>query len=418
MAVLGIIAEFNPLHNGHLHLLQEAHNHAEFDATVCVMSGNFLQRGDPAICNKWARTEMALQSGIDLVIELPFSFAVRSAYYFARGAIQLLTRTGVVTHLAFGSETGNIDTLKSLSTIIANEPEKYKSLLKQYLSQGFNFPSARSRALQSLVGGNPNEIRDLLVMPNNILALEYLRVIEKEYTPLTPITIARTDSGYHSTHLSRYASASAIRNTLVNNQSIKLIETAMPAHCLSILEREMLSGRAPVLVNSMAQSILVKLRTMPIEQLRNIYEISEGLEYRIKQAASSCGTVDELKQAIKSKRYSFTRINRILLYSLCDLCKTQVEQLDEYGPSYVHVLGFSSKGQKILQEIKNKSRLVVFNRGGDVKNAYIKGKNTVLGKMLALDTLATDIYTLLYPEPSHRKGALDFTTSPIKIDRD
>lgn len=152
MAVLGIIAEFNPLHNGHLHLLQEAHNHEQFDAAVCVMSGNFLQRGDPAICNKWSRAEMALQSGIDLVIELPFCFAVRSAYYFARGAIQLLTRTGVVTHLAFGSEIGNIDTLKSISTIIANEPENYKSLLKKYLSQGLNFPSARSKTMQSLLG--------------------------------------------------------------------------------------------------------------------------------------------------------------------------------------------------------------------------------------------------------------------------
>lgn len=412
MAVLGIIAEFNPLHNGHLHLLQEAHNYEQFDAAVCVMSGNFLQRGDPAICNKWSRAEMALQSGIDLVIELPFCFAVRSAYYFARGAIQLLTRTGVVTHLAFGSEIGNIDTLKSISTIIANEPENYKSLLKKYLSQGLNFPSARSKTLQSLLG-TPHEIKDLLVKPNNILALEYLRVIEKEYTPLTPITIARTDSGYHSNNLSRYSSASAIRNVLVNNHSPELIGTAMPADCLSILEREISSGRAPVPVSSIDQSILIKLRTLPIEQLRNIYEISEGLEYRIKQAAASCGTVDELKQAIKSKRYSFTRINRILLYSLCDLCKNQVEQFDQYGPSYIHILGFSSKGKKILQEIKNKSRLVILNRGSDVKNAYTKGENAVLKKMLALDILATDIYTLLYPEPSQRLGALDFTTSPI-----
>jgi predicted nucleotidyltransferase len=192
----------------------------------------------------------------------------------------------------------------------------------------------------------------------------------------------------------------------------------MPEQCMSILEREIISGRAPVLISSLAQSILVKLRTMSIEKLRNIYEISEGLEYRIKQAAASYGTYDGLKQAIKSKRYSFTRINRILLYSLFDLYKAQVQQLDIYGPSYIHVLGFSAKGKKILQEIKNKSRLVTFNRGSDVKNACIEEKNPIIGKMMALDILATDIYTLMYPEPSQRKGALDFTTSPIRIDRD
>lgn len=412
MAILGIVAEFNPFHNGHLHLLQQARQSGNFSATVCVMSGCFLQRGEPAQCNKWARAKMALDSGVDLVIELPFCFAVRSAYFFARGALQLLARTGVVTHVAFGSESGSLDTLIPLSKIIATEPIDFQQHLKCYLAQGLSYPIARARALEQYLHGQINNLQDILASPNNILALEYLRVINEDSLPLVPLTITRADSGYHSTAINPLASASAIRKVLENKQDIDSIVSSMPAGSLAILKDEIASGRAPVLNDALSPLVLANLRTSTPEKLRNIYEVVEGLEYRIIHSALSSGSISELTHSIKSKRYSFTRVSRILLYSLCDLAKNQIETLDQSGPLYLHILGFSSKGRKILQMIQNNSDITVFNRGKDVK-AIMSGEKSIMQQMLQLDVTATDLYTLLYPNPEQRKGCQDFTTSPV-----
>lgn len=412
MAVLGIVAEFNPFHNGHLYLLQQTRSSGQFFATVCVMSGSFTQRGEPAICNKWARSKMALDSGVDLVIELPFCFAVRSAYFFARGAIQLLARTGVVTHVAFGSESGDLNTLKPLSGIITTEPEDFKQHLRHYLDQGLSFPVARAYALEHYFHGQINHLQDILASPNNILALEYLRVIQEDSLPLVPLTITRGDCGYHSTSLSPMASAGAIRAALENQTDLGNIAASLPPGSLAILRDEMEHGRAPVSYEALSPLILAVLRTSSPQKLRDIYEVNEGLEYRIIQSAQSSGSLKELTRSIKSKRYSLTRINRILLYSLCNLAKDQMEKFDNYGPAYLHILGFSSKGRKILQKIQNKSDITVFNRGKDVK-AIMDGEDSIMREMLSYDIKSTDLYTLLYPNPDRRKGRQDFTTSPV-----
>lgn len=414
MAVLGIVAEYNPFHNGHRHLIEEARKTADFSATVCVMSGNFVQRGEPALCHKWARARMALNCGADLIIELPFCFAARSAYYFGRAAVQLLSRTGVVTHIAFGSENGNIQALKKMAAILAHEPQQYKTILKKNLSRGLSFPLARSKSLQEFTGNRDGELEKILLGPNNILAIEYLRVIEEENLPLIPLSIPRKGSRYHSTELSTFSSATAIRNALINSGKIEQIAAAMPAASLEILKEEIKLGRAPVLPDALEQAILFKLRSLNIQDLEDIYEISEGLEYRFKEAAISCGSLDELRKSIKSKRYSLTRINRTLLYSLFSLSKNQVALFDKHGPLYLHILGFSAKGQKILQKIKIKSQVKILNRGSDVREVYNEAGISISGDMLALDVYAGDIYSLLFPEPEARTGALDFTTSPVK----
>lgn len=413
MAVLGIIAEFNPFHNGHLHLLQEARKAEPCSAIICAMSGNFLQRGEPAVCNKWVRSAMALRAGADLVIELPFCFAVRSAYYFARGAIQLLQRTGVVTHLAFGSESGQLSELQTIAHYLSNESQEYQKQLKEQLARGLSFASARSLALQSILPGK--ELQNLLIQPNNILAIEYLHVLEKEQVPIKPLTIIREGSGYHSTELGSQASASAIRLSLLNEKNLATIATSVPPDSLACLEQEIAGGRAPVTIDALEQSILIKLRTTSSRDLANIYEITEGLENRIIQGAMQSGTLQELKHYTKSKRYSLSRINRLLLYALLDIRSNQITSFDEYGPQYLHVLGFSTHGQKILQEIKNKSSLRILSRGSAVKETYQDNSNPVLQAMLNLDVQATDVYTLLYPNPAARKGAQDFTTSPVRL---
>ncbi|QGT99081.1 UPF0348 protein family [Candidatus Syntrophocurvum alkaliphilum] len=415
MKILGIIAEYNPFHNGHLHMLEEAKKYDKFDAVICVMSGNFLQRGEPAFCNKWTRAEMALHNGVDLVIELPFSFATRSAYFFAKGGVQLLNRTGVTTHIAFGSESGNLSMLKKLAELISEEPQEYKFYLQEYLSQGLSFPSARAKALENFLGIEDSELITLLNKPNNILGIEYLRAILEENSLINPITINRVGSGYHSNQLSNYASATAIRNSLTKNNDFKTISHSLPESCLSLLKRDYKLGLAPVLPESFEQSLLVKLRSLSVRELNSIYEVTEGLEYRIQQAAYISKTLQELRTNIKTKRYNLTKINRMLLYTFFNLTKLQIEEFDKSGPLYLHILGFSSKGRKILQEIKNNSEVSILNRASDVKNIYEKENTTIKGKMIALDILATDIYSIFYPNSTQRKGRGDFTTSPIIV---
>ncbi len=415
MKVLGIITEYNPFHNGHRHLIEEAKKDQHFDAVLCIMSGNFVQRGEAAVCSKWARAEMALRCGSDLLIELPFIYAVRSAYYFARGALESLHGTRIVSHLAFGSESGNLEQLRFVAQIIASEPDEYKLILKEKLASGLSYPAARAKALQNYLGPGQLDLDRLLLGPNNILALEYLRVIEELNLPLTPFTISRKGPDYHDPNLSTLASATAIRQALFTGQFGEDIQKTMPPASWEILNREISSGQAPVLSDSLEQAILSRLRTLSIAEIKQLCEVSEGLEYRIYEASRSCGTLASLRQYIKTRRYSLTRINRILLYSLLGVSKSLVEELDKEGPAYLHVLGLSKRGQEILQEINARSGLQVLNRGKDVKRFYEENKGYPPGSMLELDIKASDIYRLLMPDPAARTGARDFTTSPIRV---
>lgn len=415
MAIIGIVAEYNPFHNGHLHLITEAKQKNSSCPIVCVMSGNFLQRGEPAICNKWARAEMALNSGADVVIELPFCFSVRSAYYFAQGALRLLQRSGVITHLAFGAESDELQVLNSITEILAAEPAVYSNLVKKNLASGKSFPLARSQALQQYMGKRSADLQAVLSGPNNILAIEYLRVIKEESLTLAPILIKRKGSGYHDTNLAPLASATAIRNHLLTNNGLNDLGGSMPQASLKILEREISLGRSPVSLDTLERAVLIKLRTISLPDLRTIYEISEGLESRFKEAAGCSGTLNQLLQSVKSKRYSFTRIKRTLMYILFELTNEQISGFDQHGPMYLHILGFSAKGQKILQEIKNKSELPVLSRGKDMKKTRDENPGSTLRAMIDLEVRATDVYTLLYPEPSQRQAGKDFTTSPIIV---
>lgn len=415
MNILGIVAEYNPFHNGHLYMIQSARGKQPFDAVVCAMSGSFLQRGEPAICSKWARAEMALRCGADLILEIPFAFAVRSAYNFARGGVQLLSQTGVVTHLGFGSESGDLEMLKSICSIIRLEPEQFKSYLKNNLSRGLSYPAARAEALQDYIPNAGPNLPGLLSGANNILALEYLRVIEDFKLSLQPLTVARKGSHYHDRDITEFSSATAIRDAVSKLSDLDRVKGSLPSESYEVFKNELEIGRAPITPQMMEDAILTQLRLKSVSELASIHEVSEGLEYRIMDAALQCGTLEELKKHIKSRRYSLTRINRILLYVLFGLTKERVKQFDQCGPCYLHVLGLSPRGQDILQQMKKTSPLKILNRGKDVKAFYEEQKNTAAGDMMALDIMASDVYSLFMPEPGHRKGGQDFLTSPILV---
>lgn len=415
MAVLGVVSEYNPFHNGHRYLLEQARQTQDFEAVVCVMSGNFTQRGEAAIFNKWARAEMALQSGADLIIELPFCFAVRSAYYFARGALELLHRTGVVTHLAFGCENNDLATLQNIAEILSHEPLEYKNLLKGHLAAGLSFPLARSRALQNIVSTPGHDLSQTLLGSNNILAIEYLRVLQEESIPFRPIAVKRTGSDYHDTNISCLPSATAIRLALTDKRELSRLHTSLPPGSLRVIEREIASGRMSSGLDSIEHAFIMKIRSMSTSDLASIYEITDGLEYRIKEAANNSGNLNQLLYQIKSKRYSLTRIKRSLLYILFSMKTSEVDNFDQHGPQYIHLLGFSAKGQKILQAIKINSQLTIMNRASDMKRVCEQLPPSAYSQMANLDRRASDVYSLLYPNPDERKGLLDYITSPIIV---
>ena len=224
MKVIGIVAEYNPFHNGHRYLIESARKKYPGAAVVCVMSGHFLQRGEPALINKWSRAEMAVHGGVDLVLELPLVFSARSAYYFARASLILLSKTGLVTHLAFGSESGSQQELEIIARLLVNEPTEFRQLLKSYLQQGGSFASARALALQSFLDKDTEHI---LSQPNNILALAYLRVLEELQLAIEPIIVER-QGHFHSADLNHFASATAIRQSLIQGADVADLRDVLP----------------------------------------------------------------------------------------------------------------------------------------------------------------------------------------------
>lgn len=412
MAVIGIVAEFNPFHNGHRLLIEKIRAEFRPEAIVCVISGPFVQRGEPALCDKWARTDMALAGGIDVVLELPFCYAARSAYYFARGALLTIQAAGA-THLAFGSEAGDLACLSKVAAVLAHELPSYREELKNGLARGLSFPAARAGAIVYVLRDESPEMKQLLSGPNNILGIEYLRLIHELNLPLRPVTVNRQGAHYHDRGVSELASATAIRTAIHqgNNQEARL---ALPKGSQVILEAEMKSGRAPIPADGLETAILSRLRLGSPAWLKEVYEITEGLENRLLSAAQASGTLAALRSAIKSKRYNLTRVNRMLLYSLFAVSKNQMNCFDRIGPRYLRLLGFSSKGRKILHKLKNNSNLPLLSTGRQIAK-LMKGNPAGLARhMLSLDIQAQDVFSLLAPDPLQRQAGQDYRRQVIE----
>lgn len=405
--VLGIICEYNPFHNGHLYQLKQSIEQVQPDFVVCIMSGNFVERGNTALINKWARTEMALNAGVDMVIELPTIYSISSAENFAAGSIKILNSLSCDTTLSFGSECGDIDVLNKFAKIIYKEPAEYVTMLNHELSKGLSFPKARENAMLLYI----NDIRNsasVLSGSNNILGIEYLKQIIKTNHKIDAITIKRTGTDYNSLSTSdNMASSSAIRELLLNKRSIMNL---MPKSSYSILRNELKNGRFVLDVSSFEKEILYKLRCMTTEQIANLPDVSEGLENKIKEAANSCNSYSDLLFMIKSKRYTLTRIQRILLYALLDITKQDYEDAQKITP-YARVLGLSDNGRCLLSQLRKRNKKL--NLITSPKRFLDNSNNKILKNMLEKDILATNIYTLGYKKDS--KSNLDYTTKLITI---
>ncbi len=405
--ILGIVSEYNPFHNGHVLHLKESLARTKADFTIAIMSGNFVQRGDTSIVDKWSKTEMALKQGIDLVIELPVLYSISSAENFADGAIKILNTLGIIDYISFGSELGQIKPLDDVAGVLAKEPKEFSEIIKRELKSGLSYPKARELAIQMYFGSSPLYI-NVLQNPNNVLGIEYLKALKKSKSTITPITIKRNYSDYNSTNIKNgIASATAIREMIIQN---KKIHSVIPFETYEIMEKAIQNNQIVPSLKVFEKEIIYILRRMTITEIANLPDVTEGLENKIKQASNSTNNLSELIEKIKSKRFTQTRIQRILIYALLNITKKDMLLSRRITP-YIRVLGFNKHGKRIISAIAEhnpKAKIVV-----SVKRFLELNKNIYLQSMMMKDIVASNIYSLAYQ--NNPIANLDYTHKVLEI---
>ena len=395
---LGIICEYNPFHNGHLYQIKKAKEISNAKYVIAVMSGNFTQRGNTSIVNKWEKAKIAIQNEVDLVIELPTIYSISSAENFADGAVKILNQIGV-KYISFGMECSTIDDLKSIADILSEEPQDFKSILKEELKNGTSYPKARELALEKYL--NNEKYIEILKEPNNILAIEYLKALKMCNSNIIPVGIKREKVGYNSeSTFENFASSTAIRRMIKDNE-FDSIKDVVPNSSFEILMKNIKKGTDVSDINKFENIIIYKLRNMSLEEIRTIPYVSEGLENSIKEAASKSNNLEEIIQMVKSKRYTQTRIQRIMTCALLGITKVDMEESKNILP-YVRVLGYSEKGKILLEKINENSEMIT-----SVKKFESINENKIYSRMLEIDKRATDIYTIGYDKNS--LSHLDYT---------
>ena len=419
MTVNGIIAEYNPFHNGHKYQLEESLRLTGADYTIVVMSGNFVQRGAPALADKSIRTEMALRCGADLVLELPVLYASSSAEYFAAGAVALLDSLGIVTHICFGSECGNTETLAEIAGLLLEEPEEYRAALKNCIKQGLSYPSARTRAL-SLI--NPpfsktgEDLSVILSCPNNILGIEYIRELHRRRSSIRPFTIKRIGSGYHDEMETAGAcpdrfpgnsddnvkahcqhndfgnelpcSAYAIRQTLYQGGQPLLLERYMPWEAASLLTA-WLEKRRPLCSDDFSTMLYYKLLTEKKYGYEKYLDLSPGLSDRIKKSLGQFTGFEAFCDLLKTKNITHARISRCLLHILLDIKKEDMSLGKSLGHTpYARILGFQRSAGPLLGALKAHASVPLISKLADAKRILPPDAARLLEK----DILAGDIY--------------------------
>lgn len=411
MKIVGLVTEYNPFHNGHKYHLNASKKITNCEYSVSVMSGNFLQRGEPALTDKWTRAKMAIDNGVDLVLELPTIFACQSAEHFAYGSIKLLDSLDVVDSVCFGSEWGNIDELSEISKILINEPDIFKVNLKSYLSKGYPFPKARSYGLLKYFESknifNNEIIQKILISPNNILAIEYLKALLKLKSNIKPFTIKRIIADYNSEDLTgKISSATSIRKSIFNS-NIDSIKNTIPNNSFKYIEDFYEKFNEFNRLENFDQIVNYLLTTIHKEDLENIVDIDSDLANRIFTCKQSNNNIKNILDCLKTKRYTYTRLQRVIIHILLKLTKDKFEYLYEEGPKYIRVLGSNNKGLEILNKIKYNSSLPIITKFSN----FADSNDNKLREMLSIDKISTDIYYLGLSK-NFNKINLDYINSP------
>lgn len=407
MKVVGIVSEYNPFHNGHKYHLEFSKELCTAEYSVTIMSGSFLQRGEPALFDKWSRARMAVLNGIDLVLELPVVYSCQTAELFAFGAVKILNSLGIVDYLSFGSECGDIDELYKVSETLLNEPQEIKNEIKLKMSKGMTYSKAIGEAFRNFYG-------NILSSPNNVLGIEYIKSIITLNSLIKPITIKRVVNSYKDISFTgTVSSATAIREGLRIDGMTKDIQLSTPPESWNIILQNLQKGKGPIFWEDFSDILLYELRKSSLYSINNLPEIKEGLEYRLIKAIKSSSNFDELIASLKTKRYTRTSLQRTLCHMLLGMKKEDLSYSKMPDtPAYIRVLAFNDKGRHLLKEIKNKSSFSIINKPAD-----FKPQSEYLKRIFYLDTLSTDIYNLAYKNKLYNKAGEDYITSPLYIEK-
>lgn len=382
MPVAGIIAEYNPLHCGHLYLLEEARRLLGLEtAVVCVMSGNFVQRGDFALVDKLARAGAAVRSGADLVFELPLPWALSPAESFAQGGVELLKASGVVTHLVFGSEGGDVAPLVRLAEALAS-PE-FSSRLRRELSRGDSFAAARQRAAASLL--SPEDAA-CLARPNDILGVEYCKALSG--SGIQPLAVPRRGSG-HDAGLADGFSASAIRDLVRRGETGAALRRMAPAMAEAYRAEEA-AGRAPASLENCERAILARLRFLEEEDFAALDGGHEGLYHRLYRASRSAASFSQLLEEAKTKRYPLARLRRMAFWAYLGL-----SHAPPGPPPYLRLLAANGRGRVLLAQMRKRAALPVLT-----KPAAVGHMSPEALRLFRLEARAGRLYALACPDPA------------------
>ena len=398
MNITGIITEYNPFHNGHKFHLEESKKQTKSDGTICIMSGNFVQRGGPAIIDKWKRTEMALNNGVDLIIELPTFYAVSSAEFFAKGAVSILNSLNIVNNLFFGSEIGDAKALSEIAKVLVSEDERFQNILKENLSLGLTFAKAREKSLIEYL--NSSEINNIITFSNNILGIEYIKAILKLNSSINPVALKREGSNYNDKSLSQtFSSATSIREVLKNTSNIEDLKNIIPLESYEVFSKLQEQDYRFTFEEEMFKYIKYKIQTNCVN-FNNLYEVTEGLDNKIIKEISSSNSLHEFILKIKSKRYTYSKISRILTHIYLGLDNDDFKDIANENNLYVRVLGFNKTGREILSLIKANSSIPLITKVPRFTN----------NPLLKFDLQATACYSLLNDKVNPFN---DYLQSPI-----
>ena len=397
MSVIGIVGEYNPFHYGHKHHIAETKRLLGEDCpVVCAMSGDFIQRGEAAVYSKFARAEAAVRSGVDLVLELPPAWALSSAEGFARGAVGLLGSIGVVTHLSFGSECGEVEPLETLAEILL-DPLIGADIRRELEAQeGIPFAAARQRAVAKRAG----ELSGQLETPNNILAVEYIKAVYEQGLSIKPVTVQRFGSGHDKISESGHKSAAEIRRALANGADIS---ASVPGSAYEIYRREDKLGRGPVLMENLESAMISRLRMLPDSAFAALPDAGEGLNNRLARAAREESGLDAVIAAAKSKRYALSRIRRMVMCAVLGISA----DMSRETPPYARVLAANARGCALLRDMEGKARIPVIT-----KPAAVKELGAECREVFDRSSSAHDLYVLGYSAKEERRGGADWRTSP------
>lgn len=418
MKICAIICEYNPLHYGHLYHIQKAKELSECDAVMCIQGGNFTQRGEPAITNKYVRSRMAIEAGADIVVQIPTAYCCSSAETFALCGVKIANSFDNVTHLAFGCETENYELLKEIAKYFANEPKEYKEKLKIFLDQGNSLPVSRQKAIEELIKEDKVEFSEItetlniLSKPNNILAIEYLKALYRTKSKIEPIFTTRANSDYNSADLNgKDSSATAIRTRILKKNKVSSIRKLIPSFSYKLLKENAKKYGLPdlELYNDLCSYVV---KTSSQEDILNVYDVSEGIQNRFIDSARRFKDFNELLLDVKTKRYTYTRLKRIVLRLLLKIDKETVGKIYKMDKlPFIKVLAFNAGNPDLLSNVNANTNLIIRN-SNVVKDADKDYKN-----LADIEDRANAVYNMLLKKTNTVPNfAPDLYTQTIKYD--